>query len=403
MNSDSSTYLFLVSKYPNISETFIYDQVETLRNHGFKVHVISNRTPGNSEIHPYMSQDANNTIYLDSQSLPVVLYAQLYCLLNYPTKYFHSILKIIFSDYYSGKKKKSLLHLVGAALLAYNFRLHYKIRIHAHFAYAGLSVAYWLSQLLGCDYSVTVHGSDILLTTDLKEKELLAADCIISISQYNKKHLLKQLPKLDKKKIKVIPLGIDTNEFYHKKTGQKNKEFIILNIGRLITAKGQIYLIRACKILSEKGILYKCYIAGIGPLKEYLKEEIIRLGLSDSVNLLGRVYHEEVIDLFNRSDLFVLPSVSEGIPVVLMEALAMEVPVIASDITGIPEIVNNGENGLLVVPKDPEIIAGAIMRLYSDKTFRKTIANNGRVKVKDDFHLVKNTLKFAATIGLVKE
>lgn len=402
MKTTRETYLFIISKYPNISETFIYDQLETLRKHGFKVLVASNRTPEDSEVHPFMSESNKHTVYLDSQKWLLLLYAQLYCFFYNPKKYTTSILSILLSSYYSSKRRNTLLHFIGASLLAYKLRSNRKqLIIHAHFAYAGLSVAYWLAYLLKCKYSVTVHGSDILMPTDFKTKELLAANRIISISNYNKKHLQTQLPQLEDNRIHVIHLGIDTNKFKADNTIEYNEDFCILNIGRLIPAKGHKYLIRACRILSDQNISYKCHIGGAGPLAKELQSEIIKLELTNTVMLLGHIYHDKVMELYSQADIFVLSSVSEGIPVVIMEALSMAVPVVASDITGIPEIIDDGQNGFLVASKDPLALAESIMQLNSNKEMRQKIAEKGRTTIMNDFHIVTNSLKFAYTIRCV--
>jgi len=169
-------------------------------------------------------------------------------------------------------------------------------------------------------------------------------------------------------------------------------------VGSLQEYKGHVYLIKACKILKEKRVSFKCVIVGGGEERNSLSSLIEEQNLSDDVSLVGSKTEEEVAEYLSRADCFVLPSIitrsgkMEGIPVVLMEALASRLPVIASDISGIPELVEDHRTGLLVCPRDPAALADKIIWVIDHSADSEKMAQAGYRKVLDEYNLNKNTI-----------
>jgi glycosyltransferase involved in cell wall biosynthesis len=176
---------------------------------------------------------------------------------------------------------------------------------------------------------------------------------------------------------------------------------MILCIGTLHEVKGQAYLIEACRLLREKGISLVCHFVGEGEDREALTQLTEQAGLSEQIHFHGRLTRNEIARLLQDADVLAAPSVPtrdgrrEGIPVVLMEAMGSGVPVVASHISGIPELVQNEQTGLLTPPRDAALLASALERYYSDYNLRRRLGLAGREKVVGDFDLNKNAAKLA--------
>jgi len=262
-------------------------------------------------------------------------------------------------------------------------------RIHAHFASTNAIRGMLLAELLNLPFSCTGHGSDILLYPLPSLSDIIMkSHPFITISQYNKNKLIESYNGLARN-IKVVHCGVNLSKFVPK-DGVNREPPIILSVTWLRKVKGVEYLIDACEILINKAIDFKCIIVGGGYLAQKIKQLIEEKSLNKFVQLKGPLPHEQVIKLYQKGDIFVLPSLSEGIPIVLMEAMAMQLPVVATRITGIPELVTDGENGFLAAPRDPRTIANKIERLLNDPELRNQMGKKAREKVTVDFNIEKN-------------
>jgi glycosyltransferase involved in cell wall biosynthesis len=218
---------------------------------------------------------------------------------------------------------------------------------------------------------------------------------VVPISSYNRELIVEECGEQFRDKVVVIHCGVDTRVFQpvvRASTGS----LTILCTGTLHEVKGQTYLIEACRLLHERGVAFTCNFVGDGPDHQMLAEQIAKAGLSEHVHLLGRRTREEVAALLQAADVVVAPSVPtkegkrEGIPVVLMEAMGSGVPVVASGISGIPELVEHERSGLLTPPNDAQAIAAALERLQRDPVLRRSLGEAGREKVLRDFDLTTN-------------
>jgi glycosyltransferase involved in cell wall biosynthesis len=209
----------------------------------------------------------------------------------------------------------------------------------------------------------------------------------------------------------VIHCGVDTQVFQPRLADavleRRTGLFTILCIGTLHEVKGQTYLIEACRLLQERGIEdFACHFIGDGPDMSDLVEQVKQGGLADRVHFHGRLTRQEIAELLHTADLVVTPSVPtsngrrEGIPVVLMEAMGSGVPVVASRLSGIPELVEDGRSGLLVAPSDVPALADALERLYNDPDLQRRFSVAGRDKVVREFDLYKNAAILARYFGL---
>lgn len=197
-------------------------------------------------------------------------------------------------------------------------------------------------------------------------------------------------------KIDVSPMGVDPEKFRRTTDRASIAKIEILCVGRLEPAKGQAILVQAVASLRKNGMPVRVTFAGDGPDRERLQCAAYQLGIESDCRFLGEVNPEKVRDLYEDADVFVLPSFAEGIPVVLMEAMSMEVPCITTRITGIPELIESGSQGLLVAPSDVKGLVDAIEALWEGPELRRQVAIAGRRKVESAFNLKQNMARLGA-------
>jgi colanic acid/amylovoran biosynthesis glycosyltransferase len=252
-----------------------------------------------------------------------------------------------------------------------------------------------ITRLTGIPFSFTGHGSDIHVDRHMLCRKLHDAAFAVTISEFNRAVIESECgPSIN---LRVLHCGVDTAVF---STGPdrpaSNGPLRILCVGTLHEVKGQIHLIEACALLRDRGVDATCRIVGRGPDEASLRAAIDRLGLADRVVLVGALPREAVLEELHAADVLVAPSVvsargqREGIPVVLMEAMACGLPVVSSRLSGIPELVTDGVSGLLVTPGSHEELADAVAQLASDPELRRRLGREGRVTVERDFDLDAN-------------
>ncbi len=262
--------------------------------------------------------------------------------------------------------------------------------LHRHFATN--SVVYYLARRLNVPYTLTTHAWDIFarerypyLNTLLKE-----AAKIITISNYNKKYLIKNFA-LKEENIEVVRMGIDPTKF--SLSYDSNHEMKILSVGRLVEKKGFEYSIKAMGILARKYPDIKYTIVGTGPEETRLRNLVNELKLQNNINFAGGMSNEALLNEYREANIFVLPCVvapngdMDGIPVVLMEAMAMGKAVVSTTVSGIPELITDSENGLLVNQKDPGVLAEALDRILSHEVDAKKLGLLGRKTIIENFNL----------------
>lgn len=262
-------------------------------------------------------------------------------------------------------------------------------RVHAHFANAAALVGLLSAEAMNIPFSCTGHGTEILLERASFLPLLIErARPFITISDYNVRRLKSEVEAAKVTEIKVIRCGIDLNCFSAPPArGNTDSTPVILCVSWFRKVKGLTYLIDACGRLRDRGHAFECVIVGGGDDREQMERKISELQLESFMTLTGPLKRPAVLDWYRRSDLFVLPSLSEGIPLVLMEAMAMKLPVVATRITGIPELVTEGVDGLLTEPEDGVALSDAMETLLADHETRHRMGNAARSKVELEFNL----------------
>jgi glycosyltransferase involved in cell wall biosynthesis len=264
--------------------------------------------------------------------------------------------------------------------------------LHVHFATPAASVGMLCKTVFGITFSFTVHGPDEFYDAPgyrLPEK-IIAADFIFCISYYARSQIMKLSPAKTWNKFDICRLGVNPNHFKTEpKTGIAERKHLLC-IGRLTPAKGQAILLEAMAILVKKYLSLQLTFVGMGPDLDSLKIHAETLGIQNHVTFTGAIDQEHIIDFYRDADIFVLPSFAEGLPVVLMEAMAMGIPCITTAITGIPELIEHRQNGLLVPASDVEGLATAIQELLENPQLCSHLIEAGRNKVITDYDLFCN-------------
>jgi colanic acid/amylovoran biosynthesis glycosyltransferase len=391
---------YMMSRFPKLTETFILYEMLALEQNGVSI-----------ELYPLLRE--RTTVMHAEAALLVerahfqpfiswrILRTQLRFLRRKPRAYLGTLWALLRGTW------GSLNFFVGALgifpktvyfaeLMAADGVQH----VHAHFANHPAAAAFIIHRLVGIPYSFTAHGSDLHVDRHMLREKVAEAAFVVTISNYNKELIVEECGEQFRDKILVIHCGVDTQIFQPRREDTEHQQsgspFTILCTGTLHEVKGQTYLIEACRLLSEHAIDFVCHFIGDGPDRDALAEQIRQAGLSERVHLLGRQTREQIAELLARADVVVTPSVPtssgkrEGIPVVLMEAMGSGVPVVASGISGIPELVEHEGSGLLVPPRDAQALADALERLHGDPALREHLGRAGRDKVVREFDLQTN-------------
>jgi colanic acid/amylovoran biosynthesis glycosyltransferase len=270
--------------------------------------------------------------------------------------------------------------------------------VHAHLGQQAATVGMYVRHVFGFGFSITVHGPDEFYDAQGQylEQKVAAVDFICCISFYARSQLMKFSPYAHWSKLLVSRLGVDPSLFLPRPARPASEIFEVLCVGRLVPAKGQHVLIDAIERLAQQGRRVRLRVVGPGPDSLSLQESAARLRDPGMVIFEGAVNQDRIRSFYATADVFCLPSFAEGIPVVLMEAMAMEIPCVSTHITGIMELIRNEVDGLLVAPSDLEGLTCALARLMDDPSLRERLGKSGRERVMEHYHLQRNVEKLAA-------
>ncbi len=384
---------YIVSRFPHLPESFILRELDELEAQGFEVILCPLLRHEEKVSHPAAYRWIERAWYTPFVS-GRLLRDTFWQIRQQPRRALTTIMQPLL------RVAKSPNFLIGTlGILPTAFHLARRLQtsgvshVHAHFATHPTMAAWIINQLTGITYSFTPHAHDIYVDTAMLREKMAAAKFVIAISEYNRQ-LLARFG--DVAKVHVVHCGVHL-ERYPLRTTLPEDPFTIVSVASLQPYKGLEYLIRACRLLRDRGAPpFRCRIAGGGELHSSLRQLITDLDLADCVELLGPQTQEAVASLLQTAHLFVLPSIitesgkMEGLPVVLMEALAVGLPVISTSISGIPEIVKPGVTGQLVPPANPTALADAIADVMANPTAAYARSRQGRELVEREFSLEDN-------------
>ena len=392
---------YMVSRYPALNHTFIMREIHTLRALGFDVRVVSVRQPDRdpAQLSPQEAEEFGLTFSVLGSGAWRILAAHLRTLLRSPLAYVATLAYAIrLGGRDIGRAASHVLYF-AEAVVAGDYLVRAGVtHFHSHFSSTPALIA---ARLFRLNFSLTIHGPDEFNDVagfHMAEK-VARASFVAAISNFASSQIMRATAPRDWGKIHVLPLGVDPGDFAPAPRPERNagEPFRILSVGRLAPAKAYHLLIAAVASLADKGRKVELTIVGGGPERQSLEEAISQRKLDGVVRLAGPCNPDRVIDFYARADAFALASFAEGVPVVLMEAMAMEIPCVATWIAGVPELIRDGIDGLLVPPADPEALADSIEKLMEDPALGARLAASARRRVLDLYNLERNSARLGDT------
>jgi colanic acid/amylovoran biosynthesis glycosyltransferase len=388
--------LYVVSLFPCWSETFIVREIAALIAAGADVRILSLKAPSEELVHP----EAERLLSRVRHPLPPGPAARrrAAALFGHPRAL--SSLALALGRSLAGhpiELAKSLEAVARAVEQLDWVRAFDPEVIHAHWASYPSTAAMLLGRLLGKPFGFTCHAHDIFVHDHLLREKLEAAAVPVTISRYNVAWLAEQVTARARDRLTVIHCGVDLPSLSFR--GDGREEDLIVTVGRLDPIKGFGVLIDALAELKRQGRRLRCQVIGEGPLRGELQAHIDRHGLSALVELVGARPQAEVRAALSAATIFALPSViapsgdRDGIPVSLMEAMAAGAPVVSTRVSGIPELIEDEREGLLVSPGDARALAEALARLLDDGALRRRLAVGARAKVEREFDAAREANK----------
>lgn len=382
---------YIIGTYPRLTTTFIDREVEVLRQLGVSLQLISIRRPARPLS---VEQEAlkSNVHYVLPASAGAVVWSHLVFGVSRPRAYMGALFGLLFRPHPTpASRLRSFFHFALGVHIARLLRDRYPTdHIHAHFVDRASLVGLIAGRLLGMPFSATAHANDIYVDPVLLLDKISEAKFIATCTQYNASHLRAVARNRGAVAVRCIYHGIDLKRYQLTARSPRGSP-LLLAVGQLKEKKGLHHLIEACRILQDRGFEFDCQIIGEGPLRLFLERMIDRLGLRDRVALLGPLAHDAVMEKYREATLFVLPCITardgdrDGIPNVILEAMAMSLPVVSTYHSGIPEAVENGVTGYLVQPRDPVALSSALEALLHDEGLRLRMGRAGRLRVAEAF------------------
>jgi colanic acid/amylovoran biosynthesis glycosyltransferase len=395
---------YVMSRFPKLTETFVLNELLEVQELGVDVSIYPLLREHDTLLHP-----GAEAMIVRARYLPFLAWSfaasHARFLRRRPRAYLSSLADLVRDNL--GKPRFLAAGLVlfpkivhAAALMASQGIDH----IHCHFARHPALAGLIISRLTGIPYSFTAHGSDVHVDRRMLCRKLAEARFAITISEFNRAVIEGDCGPVPRTKLETLHVGVDTSVFSPGPAVRpaSNEELRIVCVGTLHEVKGQVHLIEACALLRDRGIGVTCRLVGRGPDGPMLRRTIERLRLQDVVTLVGPLARDAIIGELRSADVLVAPSVvsargqREGIPVVLMEAMSCGLPVVASRLSGIPELVDHDRNGLLFSPGRADELADALAHLARDPSLRKRLGNAGRATIERDFDLRSNAAKLVA-------
>ena len=403
---------YIMKGFPRASEPFIANEIYHLEKMGLGIHVFAIQSLSEPIVHSIVKEIKAKITYIPEDAsaaeskfsawhqvnFPQFMRSHLHVLVKRPLVYIATLVKAL---YYCVKYRKRPWEKVRNVFYKDFLRAGYiasKVirlgdvrHLHGHFCHGSTTMTMFVSKLTGIPYSFTAHAKDIYLPRlnpgDLLRKKISSAQFVVTCTDANRIHLQNICP--EKSSIFTIYHGLDTGRFAPLPTGAENDQVpCILAVGRFVAKKGFRYLIQACQKLKEKGLKFQCCIVGPEDEESGIVRQLIKtFNLENVVSLRSAVSQEELKEIYKDCTVFTLPCQivdngdRDGIPNVLAEAMAMGIPVISTAISGIPELVENQVNGLLVPQKDVVALTNALEKLLQDPSLRKKLAHEGRKRI----------------------
>jgi glycosyltransferase involved in cell wall biosynthesis len=380
---------YIVKRYPRYSETFIVNEILAHEAAGLQIDIFSLRPPCDTHFQDGIAKVRAPVTYLTAEGVKA---GTLWSAFNRAAG--------ILSGFWPAlgrARKHSVTEVYQAILLAEQVRDRGITHLHAHFATEATTVARLAAAFAGVPYTFTAHAKDIFHESadaaDRREK-LSQASAVVTVSDYNCRYLTETFGDAAAG-VRRIYNGLELADFPYRSPHQRSDT--VVAVGRLVEKKGFADLVDACAVLAKRGRQLRCCIIGDGELENDLRRRIAIAGLTHMVELAGPRPQPHVIRIVQEAAVFAAPCIigndgnRDGLPTVLLEAMSLGTPCISTDVTGIPEVIQDGETGLIVPQHDPESLADAIEKLLDSPGLRTELAERARALIERDFDIHRNT------------
>jgi colanic acid/amylovoran biosynthesis glycosyltransferase len=388
--------LYVVSLFPCWSETFIVREITELIAAGVDVQILSLKAPCEAFVQPDAERMMGRVRHPLSPARAAVARSRAFA--GHPAVLSRTAGRIAARMARKPRDVVKSLEALGRGVehLDWIERFDPDL-IHAHWGTYPSTVAWALARVMGKPFGMTCHAHDIFANDHLLKEKIEAATVAVTISRFNVEYLSEHATPLARERLQVVHCGVDLPTIPFRPEGREAGTMVA--VGRLDPIKGFDVLVDALGELRRQGRSVRCRIIGQGPLEATLRTSIARHGLDRSVELVGALPQPEVREALYRASIFALPSVvaangdRDGIPVSLMESMAAGTPVVSTRVSGIPELVDDGREGLLVPERDPVALAGALARLLDEPGLGDRLAVAARAKVERDFDSAREARK----------
>jgi glycosyltransferase involved in cell wall biosynthesis len=389
-------FAYLFERFPSFGQTFCYREVAELSRQDITPPIFSIRNPKGEPPQDWDAHIVQRVHYLPEEK-------QLLDSVRLASKKGEVDAQTIGALDQWGRRT-DFLRLYQAVYVGLRLKEMGIRNVHAHFAGMAARTAYWISRFFQATFSFTAHANDIFAPRDFEiglDKLVDAAGVVVTETDYAAQFLLERFPERADR-IRRIYNGLNLAEFGRADFSSTSP--LIIAVGRLIAKKGFANLIRACGLVAERGKSFQCEIIGEGPLENELRAQIEQLGLQNRVALTGSKPQRDVRQRLAAANVFVLPSVldaqggMDNLPTVIMEAMATGLPVISTNIGGIPEMVVQNETGFLVQPGDSVALAGAIEKVIDDGQLAQGLGRAGYERARELFSIERNVRDFCALL-----
>ncbi len=376
---------YVLKRYPRYSETFVVNEILALEQRGMELDIFALRPPSDTHFQDIIARVRAPVHYLPARAPKAVDFWDA----------LRTAAQWLSTDELLATTRGETVHEVHQALrLAHEIRTRGVRHLHAHFATSATGVARMAARFAGIGYSFTAHAKDIyhdsVVGDDLGRK-LAEASTVVTVSDYNLNHLRQRFGEV---RVERLYNGLDLDDFPYRSPADRPPR--IVAVGRLVEKKGFADLIDACALLVERGRTFDCQLVGGGELEAELRERIAAHGLQQRIELTGPLPQREVVRRVQAGAVLAAPCVigsdsnRDGLPTVLLEAMALGTPCVSTDVTGIPELLADGVTGLQVPQHDPAALATALEQLLADAALRVRLTEAARQRIEQDFDVRRN-------------
>ncbi|WP_009544518.1 glycosyltransferase family 4 protein [Crocosphaera subtropica] len=393
---------YVVKRYPRYSETFVVNEILDHEKAGLNIDIFALRPPCDSHFQNCISQVRASVTYI-RKPIQGRVSESLNSLSPTAASYFWAELQELgklvpdFWSKLSMAQGEAASTVYQAAWLAREVKLREITHLHAHFGSVSTSVTRLASHFADVPYTFTTHAKDIFhesVDSDDMIRKIRDASTVVTVSHYNQQYLQQTYGKVADK-VQKIYNGLNLSQLNYQ--SPKHRPCRIISVGRLVEKKGTSVLIDACSLLKQWGCEFHCQIVGTGDLETELKQKIKALKLDNCVKIIGPRPQNEVFKLIQESAVFAAPYIigkdgnRDGLPTVLLEAMALGTPCIGTDVTGIPEMIKHEETGLIIPQNNAEDLAMALRTLLTSENMRVQLAEKARKLMETEFNIEQNS------------